>query len=273
MPAFASAVFVSAFLLFQVQPVIAKFILPWYGGSPAVWTTCLLFFQISLLAGYTYAHLLAQNVSIRRQPLIHLGLLFVSFTLLPITPSSDSVSPGALQPTYEILILLATTVGVPFIIISASAPLLQHWFASAHPGRSPFRLYALSNAGSLLALLSYPVLVEPMLDLNAQTKAWSIGYVVFALLCAACAMPLLRGSAATAHESVAVPEPNDVIAATDKLLWVLLAACGSIVLLATTNQMCQDVAVVPFLWILPLSLYLITFIICFENDRWYHRAI
>ena len=273
MTAFASAVFVSAFLLFQVQPVIAKFILPWYGGSPAVWTTCLLFFQVALLAGYTYAHLLAQNVSIRRQPLIHLGLLFVSFVLLPIAPSSESVSPGEQQPTYEILILLATTVGIPFIIISASAPLLQHWFANAHPGRSPFRLYALSNAGSLLALLSYPVLIEPMLDLDAQTGAWSIGYVVFAILCAICALPLLRGSVAPAHESADVPEPNGVVSGTDKLLWVLLAACGSTVLLATTNQMCQDVAVVPFLWVLPLSLYLITFIICFENDRWYQRAI
>ncbi len=273
MIAFACAVFTSAFLVFQVQPVIARFILPWFGGSPAVWTACMLFFQLGLLCGYAYAHLLASRVPLARQPYVHLTLVIVSKIALPIAPNLTDAAIGQ-APVADILILLAGSVGFPFVMLSASAPLLQHWFASVHPASSPFRLYALSNLGSLIALLSYPVIVEPTLALESQTLAWSAGYVGFAALLLWCAWPIVARRLASGLASVT---PDDAPAArttwSQRLTWTVLSACGSIVLLATTNQMCQDVAVIPFLWVLPLSLYLLTFIICFDRDSWYFRPL
>ena len=270
MIAFAAAIFSSAFLLFQVQPIIARFILPWFGGGPAVWTACMLFFQVGLLCGYSYAHMLARHIAVKHQPKIHLGLLLLSFLLLPIAPSSAWAAAAASAPALTIIQLLSATVGLPFILISATAPLLQHWFSRTFPGQSPFRLYALSNLGSLVALLSYPVLVEPHLPLASQTSVWSFGYVFFALLCLGAALPILRGAPATQNQP---PALSHVPSWTARLLWVLLAACGSTVLLAMTNQMTQDVSVVPFLWVLPLSLYLLSFIICFDRESWYHRGL
>ena len=274
MISFAIAVFVSAFLLFQVQPIVARYILPWFGGSPAVWTVCMLFFQAGLLCGYSYARLLAKYIQPRLQPVLHLGLLAVSLLMLPITPNDDWLPTGAsANPTLYILALLLVSVGFPFAMISASAPLLQHWFAETFPGKSPYRLYALSNLGSLIALLSYPFIVEPQLTLQSQTVVWSIGYAAFIIVCGWCALPLLRGGDRGIGGQVQSTEPAQPISWWDKCLWIVLAATGSTVLLATTNQMCQDVAVVPFLWILPLSLYLLSFIICFDNDRWYQRDV
>ncbi len=280
---FAVAIFTSAFLVFQVQPVIARFILPWYGGTPAVWTTCMLFFQLGLLAGYLYAHLLARYLRPRQQAVVHGSLLLLSLLLLPITPELPE-STRELPQILEILQVLAVAVIFPFILLSASAPLLQHWFSRVHPGKSPFRLYALSNFGSLLALLSYPFLVEPALKLSTQTRAWSFGYLLFMVVTLWCAYPVLRQT----FPKILKGQPNDSIFQNqgtqkpaldvetgwfDLVCWVLLAASGSIVLLAVTNQMSQDVAVIPFLWVVPLSLYLITFIICFERDAWYQRKI
>ncbi|MEM0896809.1 MAG: fused MFS/spermidine synthase [Verrucomicrobiota bacterium] len=275
MPAFLLAIFLSAFLLFQVQPIIARYILPWYGGSPAVWTTCMLFFQVGLLTGYTYAHLLVSWLRERPkwQVGIHLGLLLISFALLPITPP-ESLKPTGVEssPIGGILALLALTVGLPYVVISASGPLLQHWFASVAEGKSPYRLYAVSNVGSLLGLLTYPVVFEPHLRLSEQTGLWSGGYVVYGAIAAACGWLFLR-SARRKNEMEArmdeeIPERASWL---DRCLWILLAACGSLLLLAATNQMCQDVAVVPFLWVLPLSLYLLTFVIAFDAERWYFR--
>lgn len=275
MPLFIASVFLSAFLLFQVQPVIARYILPWYGGSPGVWTTCLLFFQIGLLGGYAYAHGLVSLLRKRRrlQAGIHLGLLFLSLALLPITPSAEW-KPDGTEPSQlaGIVRLLALTVGAPYLLLSASGPLLQHWFAEAHPGRSPYRLYAVSNLGSLLGLLTYPFLVEPLLDLGRQTSLWSWGFALYALLAAGSGWLFLkRARAATLAdgETAGTPRPPLV----DVLLWIAFSACGSLLLLALTNQMCQDVAVVPFLWVLPLSLYLLTFVIAFDHARWYLRPV
>ena len=273
MPAFVLAIFLSAFLLFQVQPIIARYILPWYGGSPAVWTSCMLFFQVGLLAGYAYAHLLVSwfRDRPRWQAGIHLGLLVVSLFLLPITPDGDLKPTGAAEnPVGGILHLLVVTVGLPYVVISASGPLLQHWFASSKPGASPYRLYAISNLGSLLGLLTYPPLVEPRLRLGEQTVMWSIVYLVYFAAVAACARILVRGKP-VAKETQASPRALSTVPGLDRFLWVALAGCGSLLLLATTNQMCQDVAVVPFLWVLPLSLYLLTFIIAFDHERWYRR--
>ena len=277
MLAFVIAIFLSAFLLFQVQPIIARYILPWYGGSPAVWTTCMLFFQVGLLAGYSYAHLLVSRFRNRPgwQVGIHVGLLALSIVVLPITPD-ESLRPtdAGVSPISGILKLLFFTVGLPYVVIAASGPLLQHWFGALAKGGSPYRLYAVSNCGSLLGLLTYPLVFEPTLGLSQQTRLWSGGYGVYLLLAGVCAWSFIR--ARRAPVAAVVPESSEpeipkAGSGLDRVLWVVLAACGSLLLLATTNLMCQDVAVVPFLWVLPLSLYLLTFIIAFDHARWYFR--
>ena len=280
MPTFVIAIFLSAFLLFQVQPIIARYILPWYGGSPAVWTTCMLFFQVGLLAGYSYAHLLVSRFRNRPgwQVAIHVGLIVLSIAVLPITPT-ESLRPSGTEgsPVGGILKLLFYTVGLPYVVIAASGPLLQHWFGSVAKGGSPYRLYAVSNCGSLLGLLTYPLVFESMLGLSQQTRLWSGGYVFYVALAGVCAWLFVRSrkrsAAPDAEEAVQTPEVVTPKPASglDRILWVVLAACGSLLLLATTNLMCQDVAVVPFLWVLPLSLYLLTFIIAFDHARWYFR--
>jgi hypothetical protein len=267
----AAAIFLGALLLFQVQPMIARYILPWFGGSSSVWTTCMLFFQVGLFAGYAYAHTLATYLTPRRQVIVHLVLLFAALVSLPITPDPASRPDPSGDPTTAILGLLLRTVGVPYVALAASAPLLQSWFSQATPERSPYRLYALSNLGSLLGLLSYPFVIEPRLALGTQTVAWSIGFGLYALLCIVSGRPLLRVRRAD-------PVPADRVravetAVSDRMLWLALPACATTVLLATTNQMCQDFAVIPFLWVLPLSFYLLSFILCFGDERWYSRPV
>jgi len=268
---YAFAIFLSAFLLFQVEPIIARYILPWFGGTPAVWTTCMLFFQVFLLGGYAYAHLLASHLPPRYQALVHLSLVVCSLVFLPITPGDAWKPDGHENPMLAILLLLSVTIGMPFLLISASGPLLQHWFNRVHPTVSPYRLYALSNLGSLLGLLSYPFLVEPQLRLGTQTILWSAGYGLYAVLCAWSAMALFR----LATRAGSSGNPADLAGMKPRLperfLTLALAACGSVVLLASTNQICRDIASIPFLWILPLSLYLVSFILCFDHPRWYNR--
>jgi hypothetical protein len=278
---FGPTIFLSAFLLFQVQPVITRFILPWFGGGPAVWGTCLVFFQVVLLAGYFYAHVVSELLPRRLHVWLHLGLLGASLWMLPIVPDAGQWKPlTADAPESRILMLLLVTVGLPYGLLSSTAPLVQRWYSLTASGEQPYRLYALSNAGSLLALLSYPVLVEPVLRLRSQARGWSWAYVVFAGLSAWCALSTLRrsgqagptpvaetGLAAAPPAAGAFPPPAGTI-----VLWLLLSACGSALLLATTNQLCQEISVVPFLWILPLALYLLSFILCFEHERWYNRA-
>lgn len=204
--------------------MISKFILPWFGGSPGVWTTCMLFFQMVLFAGYSYSHFLT-----RRKPLtqawVHVALLLLAAILLPIVPDSSLKPLGSENPSWHILLLLLATVGLPYFVLSATSPLVQMWYSRVYPNSMPWRLYALSNVGSLTALLSYPILIEPRWDVVRQAWIWSGAFTLFA----------------------------------------------SLMLLATTNHICQDVAVIPFLWVIPLALYLITFIICFDHPRWYER--
>ncbi|WP_447963645.1 spermidine synthase [Nitrospira sp. Ecomares 2.1] len=270
---YAFAIFLSAFLLFQVEPIIARYILPWFGGTPAVWTTCMLFFQVFLLGGYGYAHLLASHLSPRHQALVHLGLVVCSLVFLPITPD-DVWKPDVTQdPMLAIILLLMVTIGVPFLLISASGPLLQHWFNRVHPTVAPYRLFALSNLGSLLGLVSYPFFIEPQLGLRMQTLFWSAGYGLYAVMCTWGALPLFRFPLRS--ESSENPEyrKDKKARLPESFLILSLAACGSVVLLATTNQICRDIAVIPFLWVLPLGLYLISFILCFDHPRWYDRRI
>ncbi|MBS0261600.1 MAG: fused MFS/spermidine synthase [Planctomycetes bacterium] len=271
----AVSIFLSAFLLFQVQPLISRWILPWFGGSTAVWTTCMLFFQIVLFGGYGYAHCMFRWLNSRQQCLVHLALLALACGLLPIIPSDAWKPQPGTAPGLAILAMLAATVGLPYFVLSSTGPLLQSWFARSFPGRSPYRLYALSNIGSLLALLSYPIVFEPALDLHTQAWSWSAGFIVLSLTIGLCAWKqsqvptvgeLLVGSP-DARSVQREPAP----ALVRRLAWVALPALASATLLAATNHICQNVAVVPFLWVAPLSLYLVTFIICFDAVHWYRR--
>lgn len=266
---YALTIVVSAFLLFQVQPVIAKIILPWFGGSAAVWTTCLLFFQVVLLLGYLYAHAIVRYLKPRMQMLVHAGLLLVSGAALPIYPNAAWKPTGTEDPSLRILGLLAVTVGLPYFLLSTTGPLLQAWYARRYKGVIPYRLYALSNAGSMFALLSYPVLFEPVFTTHEQAGMWSVAYLVFAALCALTAFRSGTAAAAeTAEEAEAAPRPG----AAQYWTWMGLAACASVLLLAVTNHMSQNIAAIPFLWILPLSIYLLSFILCFEGRGWYRRT-
>jgi len=234
---------------------MGRFILPWFGGTPAVWSVCLLFFQAMLLAGYAYAHWL-------RGPRVHIVLLAASLALLPVIPARPAITDN---PSTRILLLLAATVGGPYFLLSATAPLLQKW-SSISSERSPWRLYALSNFGSFLALLSYPFLVEPYVRLRAQAWVWSALYVGFTLLCGVVAWGIGQTILSPVAEKNTAPPSVWTI-----LFWLGLSAAGSTLLLATTNIVTQDIAVSPFLWIAPLSLYLLTFVLAFESDRWYPR--
>lgn len=285
MPLYAATIFLSAFLLFQVQPLLAKRILPWFGGGAGIWTACMMFFQVFLLVGYAYAHGLSR-VRVRWQMGAHIALMALSLAALAVwrIPPGDAWKPATADvPTWNILQLLLVHVGAPYLMLSSTGPLLQSWFSRTHPGRSPYRLYALSNAGSLLALLSYPFVFEPNLPLPIQGTTWCVLYVLYVVLCGSCAVAFQRvcargvapALAAIGDDRAAEGQAADRqgSGARRVLLWLALAATGSVMLLATTNRICQDVAVVPLLWVLPLAIYLATFIICFEHDRWYQRTV
>jgi SAM-dependent methyltransferase len=269
MPLFALTIFGSAFLLFLVQPIIAKEILPWFGGSAAVWTTCMVFFQCALLAGYAYADVLARRLTPRRQTLVHVALLVASLAVLPIIPAAHWKPSGADDPIASILGLLVVTLGLPFFLLSTTSPLLQSWFALRYPGRNPYRLFALSNLASLLALVAYPFVIEPSVATRMQAHAWSIGYVAFVVLCAATAWRNLRARDARVREAehAMVPAPG----LARQVLWCALAATSSVLLLAVTSHLTQNIAAVPLLWVVPLAIYLSTFILCFESPRLYPR--
>ena len=269
--AFSLTIFWGAFLLFLVQPLIARFILPWFGGGPAVWTTCMLFFQLLLLGGYAYAHFRISRLTPRRQVITHLVLLALAVALLPITPGDAWKPTDGSHAAGHILLLLLGCLGLPYLVLSATGPLLQAWFSKANPGVSPYRLYALSNVGSLLALLIYPFYLEPQLSRQAQADGWSWGLAIYAGLTAWCGLKVWK-SAAADGETAKQAEAEAPASAGRQLLWFALPACGVMLLLAITNKLCQDIAVVPFLWVLPLSLYLLSFIISFDSPRWYHRA-
>jgi hypothetical protein len=270
------AIFLGAFLLFQIQPMIAKMILPWFGGSAMVWTACMLFFQTMLLLGYMYAHWLSRQTNPRAYWL-HIGLLAASLLLLPVIPSAWWKPAGDENPLPRILGLLLVTVGGPYFLLSSTSPLVQTWYSRRSGGATPYRLFSLSNFASLLALLSYPVLVEPWVPTHIQGILWSCEYAVFALLLAW----LAYGSAA--HPSLRLnlnsttapsrSEDSESPSCRQRAMWIILPACASFLLLATTNHLCQNIAVVPFLWIVPLSLYLLSFILCFDHAHWYRRKL
>ena len=279
---YALTVFVSAFLLFLVQPVIAKQILPWFGGSAAVWTTCLVFFQCMLLAGYFYADWTTKKLTPKRQALLHIGLIVIAIALLPIIPDSSWKPTGEEAPSVRILLLLAATIGLPYFLISTTSPLVQVWFNQRYPGASPYRLFALSNLASMLALLGYPFLFEPWITTRQQANGWSIGFGLFACLIAASAWFGLRGRDDAANDA---PEkiPGDVTeiiappTRREKFTWVALSGLGSVLLLAISNHLTQNISSIPLMWVVPLALYLLTFILCFDakdaKNGWYRRTV
>ena len=265
MTLYAATIFLSAFLLFQVQPLIAKIILPWFGGSAAVWTTCMLFFQLLLLAGYGYSHAYVRlRIPARRH--IHIALLALAAAALPLAASAAWKPEGGEDPTWRILGLLATSVGPPYFVLSTTGPLVQAWYARSHEGAAPYRLFALSNLGSMLALLSYPLAVEPLLTLGTQATVWSAGFVLFAL---ACAMLAWRSKGAEAQHLAGAESGKPGLGL--QALWAGLACCASVLLLAFTGHMTLNIAAIPFLWVLPLALYLLSFVLCFEASGWYRR--
>lgn len=270
---YAVTVFLSAFLLFLVQPLIAKQILPWFGGSAAVWATCLVFFQSMLLAGYAYADGLVRWGGPAVQRWMHTAILAASLAVLPIVPAVAWKPAGDEDPTLLILGLLAATVGLPYFLLSATSPLLQAWFARGFPAGTPYRLFAVSNLAAVIALLAYPFAIEPWLPVRAQTLAWSAAYVVFAVLCALLARHGDRPAPPRAAAAPGVAAPDAAPAWWTRVQWLALSAMGSFMLLAVTNHLGQNVASVPFLWVAPLALYLLSFVLCFDTGGWYRREL
>jgi hypothetical protein len=278
---YAAVIFLGAFLLFQVQLVLGKYILPWFGGTAGVWATCLLFFQLLLLAGYAYAHWLTSRFPTRVQQGLHSALLLVALGSLVVTSfvwRTPIMVTAAWRPedtalqVWSILRLLTISIGLPFLVLSATGPLLQRWFTYSSPHASPYRLYALSNLGSLLGLLSYPFAFEPLLKLTTQGWIWSALFVLYAAGLLYCARALKTDNDHPVAANPAVTESAAQPTRTERLVWLTLAALGSMMLLAVTQAICQDVAVVPLLWVLPLVIYLSSFIICFDHARWYRRG-
>ncbi|MCX7962052.1 MAG: fused MFS/spermidine synthase [Burkholderiales bacterium] len=275
---FAATVFTSAFLLFLVQPIIAKQILPWFGGTAAVWTTCMVFFQVVLLAGYAYSDAVTRLLRPRAQALMHTALLAASLAFLPILAAESWKPQPDTEPSARILLLLAATIGLPYFLLSTTGPLVQAWFARTFPRGRVYRLFALSNLASLVALVGYPPVIEPLVSIEAQAWGWSALYAVFAALCAAAAWKAARDEAPAAAAPVETASPARPPRALDYLLWFALSALGSLLLLAVTTHITQNIASVPFIWILPLVLYLLSFILVFDVTArrgvsgWYSRA-
>jgi len=272
---FGATIFLSAFLLFLVQPILGKIVLPWFGGSAGVWAACLLYFQASLLAGYAYAHCLRRYLSQKRQMQVHILLLVASIALLPIMPSASWRNPGHADPAIRILGLLAGTIGLPYLLVCSTSPLIQAWYAAIKPGKSAYRFYALSNLGSMLGLISFPLVVEPRLPSRTQAWSWSGAYVVFVLLCAFAAWYAWKRLRATGDEKFSREQLrlNWNQPFSLQILWVALAACGAALMMAVTNHLTQNVAPIPLLWVLPLGLYLFSFVLCFDTERVYMRVI
>lgn len=269
--AFACTMALAGFLLFQVQPVLAKYILPWFGGSATTWIVAMLFFQVALLAGYALAYLITLPFPVATQVKVQLVLIALSCLLLPITPSDVWKPDDPSNPTWRIVALLTVCVGIPYAVLATTSPLLSRWLASAGKGMHPARFFAASNLGSFFGLLSYPFIFERMLTSNQQTISWSWGYGLYGIMFGICALITLRS--VRNDEAVNPGALRQIAGGNDPLLaWIYYSALASILLLATTNAITQWSAVVPFLWILPLSLYLVTFVIAFGHQRLYHRT-
>ncbi|MFO0462459.1 MAG: spermidine synthase [Burkholderiales bacterium] len=279
---FATTVLLSAFLLFQIQPIVAKMILPWFGGSSSVWSTCIVFFQTVLLLGYGYVHWLNEKVSRERQPVVHAVLLLLSLATLPVAADAAWKGTTLEYPSLAVLAVLAVACGAPYLLLSTTGPLMQVWYArvgiASGDGSKTYRLYALSNLASMLALISYPILIEPALAVQAQANVWSVAYGAFVVAALGAAWlawrsagPAAAVGAADAQAAAAADAPRP--GAGELALWIGLSATASILLLSMTRHLTQDVAPIPLLWVLPLSIYLLSFILCFDAPKYYVRKL
>ena len=275
----SATIFLSAFLLFLVQPIIAKLILPQFGGGVAVWATCLVFFQLTLLLGYAYAHQVVKRDRSGRLRRVHIALLLVSLLVLPIIPGEAAWAMSDANPSARIVGLLLATIGLPFALLATTSPLLQAWLAREGTGRDPYRLFVVSNLASLFALMSYPWLIEPWLGTATQARVWSALYALYVVLAVAVAIGNARRVRLRNNQAVAAPQDTGAAPAALRAIgfkrllgWLALAALASYELLAVTNHLTQNVPSIPMMWVLPLGAYLLTFTLCFDGDRWYRPA-
>jgi len=273
MAIYASTVFLSAFLLFLVQPLIAKLILPWFGGSAVVWNTCMLFFQMLLLTGYAYAHWTIQRLNPRRQFLVHSALLGAAMILAPVLPPDWLKPSGESAPILPILAVLLVSIGLPYFLLSSTSPLLQAWYSRVHNSAPPYRLFALSNLASLLALLAYPIAIEPFMPAGYQGYAWRAAFVAFGFFCIYTAWKASKVILETNEQNVEPLEAPAPPTAKNYVTWITLAALPSMLFLSFTSHLVQNVASIPFLWVIPLSMYLLSFILVFDSDRIYRPII
>ncbi len=278
------SIFLSAFLIFQIQPLIGKMILPWFGGSSSVWSTAMMFFQVLLTGGYTYAFWLIERTSIRNQRKIHTAVLGISLLILavmafllptPITPGSAWEPVGTQNPIWNILLLLTVLIGLPFFILASNSTLIQAWYNRAHPQRSFYWLYALSNVGSLIALVTYPLVFERVYSLQVQAWIWTAGYVLFALFTGFMISLIKSREDQEVHQAnhLNMEEGLETPPKMHQFMWISLSATGSILLLATTSQITQEIAPIPLLWVVPLAVYLLTFVLSFSGEGRYHRPL
>ena len=275
---YALTLFVGAALVFSIQPLFTKMVLPLLGGTPAVWNTAMMFFQAALLAGYAYAHVTVRALGVRRQAVLHVCLLVVALFTLPVAVSEGWQPPAEANPVFWLILVLTVSLGLPFFVVAATAPMLQMWLAhTRHPAAAnPYFLYSASNLGSMLALLSYPLAVEPLLRLDEQSVAWSETYGLLALLTAGCAVLMWRRLApdlgdravARGESRVGGARPGGetrTVTVAQRLHWLALSFAPSSLLLGVTTFLTTDIAAVPLLWVVPLALYLLTFVIVFAR--------
>jgi hypothetical protein len=272
---FAGTIFSSAFLLFLIQPIISKSILPWFGGSAGVWATCMMFFQVVLLLGYAYSDWTTRHLRPLQQVLVHGVLLIVSLLSLPVAADPSWKPGGDEDPSLRILLLLTATIGLPYFLLSTTGPMIQAWVSRSLLGAKVYRYFSLSNLASLLALVCYPFLIESRATLALQGWTWSVVYAAFALMCGISGLYYIRHvqPMPLPQEAVAETASSESPAASTYLLWLGLSALASWLLVAVTSHITQNIAAIPFLWLLPLTLYLLTFVLCFESDRWYGRRV
>ncbi|MBK7948536.1 MAG: hypothetical protein IPK00_07265 [Deltaproteobacteria bacterium] len=271
---FGAAVFAAAFLVFLVQPMVGKRILPWFGGVPAVWTVCLAFYQTVLFAGYAYAHVLIRCFGPKQQLAIHAAAVVAAILALPVLPEAPPDLEGQADPTWTVIASLSGSVALPFLVLASTGPLVQFWLARAHPAVSPYSLYAVSNIGSFLALFAYPFAIEPRLSVSESGSLWAWAFASTGMLVLACAWTAIRSGSGRSPTSAQVDEAEVATAPrhSDALRWLALSATAVVVLMGVTNKLCLDVASIPFLWIVPLATYLLTFVVAFGSERAYRRA-
>lgn len=271
---FASTIFLSAFLLFLVQPLVSKNLLPWFGGSASVWATCMVFFQVLLLAGYAYADVISKHLKVKNQVILHLALYAFCLLSFSVLADKENINLESENPTLTIVMVLLGTIGLAYFLLSSTGPLMQKWLTKSNLNLNVYRFFSLSNLASLAALVSYPFLIEPYFSLTTQAQAWKFFFFIFSasITITGVAFLLTHDNSSQIMQDAQPVEKNRP-GIQQLMKWIGLSALGSWMLISVTNHITHDIAAIPMLWIAPLSIYLISFVLCFENDRWYSNKI